>query len=635
MLSFLVLPNTWKERLFKFWSFSIFVLVLVVSLTSLGHLEKTFEVDQLNFSVEALGWLWWGTVFLAITYLGRNHSKELIFIFMAFFLVGYFLGPYLEPPADPLEHLRRVYSYCGLSSNDIPRSNQGFWHYPMSGSFLCNEYLTQTPTYTLRTIDFLHGMYQGMLMSALFVVGTSSGLPSRWSFFAAFTAFLFFGTNKFSFFSYYSLAASASSILIYWLWVAAFFFKKNGKSFLSGTLFVFLSLPILWVNHTQEAAFLGLVFVIWAFFYFHTWIWGKLRYILRTKKQSFKVGKIIYLFILLMIFVVLPQFSQVYEWVSDLNHDSLSVFKYNWRTNQYLLLHWIPFYPVGDFIGHRVSDSLGIMGFLPILIAVPLLFFKPLGTSIAWFRIVVLSLLPLVVLFIPLLSSIWIFSLKAATAADVYWRVVYSSFYWMALATVLFKYEYKLPVIIDIIETVLIKKFGLMPKQWLKSLYSNSKVWFLGCLLILVALASVRSFPIYGKLDFIMVNARPWWDEWKEMVDHIQTFEQPVYTDHTSSIVLYDIFNYPSAHAYIKSKKYRSLSLRRGEMDVKKMNDQKEYQCVINLKGFDASWVPKETRHWQHTLSQTSLQYSYEGIIGDKLKDRLQESDVANCLVYK
>ena len=72
--------------------------------------------------------------------------------------------------------------------------------------------------------------------------------------------YLFMGTNRFSFFSYYSLADSSSSLLIYWMWIAAFFFteSKSYRHLLSAVAATLVLTPILYVNHIQEAIFLGI-----------------------------------------------------------------------------------------------------------------------------------------------------------------------------------------------------------------------------------------------------------------------------------------------------------------------------------------------------------------------------------------
>ena len=608
----------WKS---KTYVVSVLVfLVLSVSLISIIHLSNN---AWLNVSVTTLGSLWLCTILLTISYLGRSYFRTLIFVFLFFFLIGYFFGPFLEPPSDPLEHLRRVYSYCGLSSNDLPINNRGFWHYTMSSLFLCNESLTKTPESTLHTIDFLHGLYQGLLLSSLFIMGKSAGLPSRWSFFSALTAFLFLGTNKFSFFSYYSLAASASSMLVYWLWISAFFFRQDRSALFYGTVFALASLPVLWINHKQEAAFIGFIFVIWILIYAHKWIWLAL-------KQS-TLSKIIYLSIVLLVFVIIPQHPQVYEWMSETNNNVLEELAYNWRTNQYLFVHWFSFYQIANFWGYRVGDSLGLMGFLPVILVIPLLLSKIKGKRVEQIRIIILSLLPLILMLTPLFSSIWVASLKAATAMDVYWRMVYSSLYWLALAAILFRYEQNL------LPIKWMKKIRVFPNKWViwfdsLSGSKGANLGFLLCLFLLVLLSSIRSAPVFGKLDFITVDSRSWWCAWQDMINQLKGGGKPIYSDYTTSLVLHDIFNYDVAYVDSKGESYRALSLVEGEMDIKKMEAQKEYRCIINLKGFNASWIPRETRHWQHSVTLTNLQYQYAG--SEKLEE-LALRKFNNCVIYR
>jgi len=496
----------------------------------------------------------------------------------------------------------------------------------MSGVFLCNPFFTSTPSSILFTIDFLNGLFQGFLAVALFLVGKSAGLKSRWSFFAALTAFLFLGTNSFSYFSYYSLAASASSMLVYWVWVAAFFFNKSKKYIIVGSLFAISSLPVLLVNHKQEAAFLILVFGLWLFLNGHEWLWRKLQFF-KGKGVSPIFWKIVYISALFLFAFVLPRFFDF--------DDIIDVFEYNWRTNQYLLQSIFPYYQVGNFTGYRVSESLGLMGYLPVFLAIPLLWAKQSSILLSKrYRLVLLSCLPLLVFFIPILSFFWISSVHAATATSVYWRIVYSSFFWLALATALYSIEFKLPAVISRfnIPRLILKDVDISNEKWSKRI---AHWWFALCLLMLISLSTVRSSPIYGKLDFILADSRTWWEEWQPMIERLAKMDKPIYTDDVTSMVLHDIFNYNTALMQIKGESYRLMGAEDGQLDVKEMINQDKYECLINLRGFKETWVPLVTLHWQNTLAHTARHYQYDGLIGKKLLASPKIKQLDKCLIYQ
>ena len=245
---------------------SIF-LFLCLAIISYNHIYKINEV--LNLSVNIIGILGW-LAFCSSLFASINKDRYFVLsVFLLLITIGSLLGPYLEVPSDPIEHLKRTYSFCDKYSYEIPSRNYGLIHYSMSSIFLCNKILFDSNIVILK-INILHGIYFAFLGSSLFLISLNAGLKIKWCFLCLMVMFLFFGTNKFSYFSYYTLAPSCTSIIIYWLWISNFYFKSGIKIFIFGTILFFLSLPILWVNHIQEAAFICLVFFIWVILNFIT-----------------------------------------------------------------------------------------------------------------------------------------------------------------------------------------------------------------------------------------------------------------------------------------------------------------------------------------------------------------------------
>ena len=144
-------------------------------------------------------------------------------------------------------------------------------------------------------------------------------------------------------------------------------------------------------------------------------------------------------------------------------------------------------------------------------------------------------------------------------------------------------------------------------------------------------IGSIRSGPVYGKLDFILVETRPWWNEWRPMIENLMKQKgKPIYSDALTSNVLNGVFNQPITSQYQWGFRGSNLNVR--SMDEIKIN--KKYRCIINLHGFTPSWVPKETHHWSPESAHTSLYYQYDGIGGEELKRFLKENPLKICDVY-
>jgi len=207
-------------------------------------------------------------------------------------------------------------------------------------------------------------------------------------------------------------------------------------------------------------------------------------------------------------------------------------------------------------------------------------------------------------------------------------------------------------------------------------------VYYAACVMLVVFLASFRSAPVYGKLDFIFLNTRPWWPRWKPMVvDLLQQDSKPIYTDPTTSTVLKGVFNQKTVFArrfyhypYLEIDRMDSLNkpLRerfphgayailfrhngndgprvdteflqnvpnvflpdfKSEPVESKVESKRLYRCVVNLQGFVPSWVPRETRHWNPRLADTALFYRYHSNGGADLVPRLRRDPPKNCTVY-
>ncbi len=212
-------------------------------------------------------------------------------------------------------------------------------------------------------------------------------------------------------------------------------------------------------------------------------------------------------------------------------------------------------------------------------------------------------------------------------------------------------------------------------------------LYYFLCLLIIVGLGSVRSLPIYGKLDFLLLDGRPWWSAWQPMITKVlRKGTRPVLSDMMTSTVLRGVFaqkallfrfdrrhspadievfsklNVPVCHLLPAGAVYLLMSsgertngkmatverddlqeglmkifadvAELGKTDRRKNKNNCPYRCIINLRGFSPSWVASETGHWPKWFAHTSLLYRYHGIRGHQIGSLLRERPVENCMVF-
>lgn len=598
-----------KSKSFLFSNIIIFCLligVVLVSLISLNRLNPF--TDSLNFHTSTLGIIGWITVCLTVLYLIRDYGKQALLVFIVFLVLGYSTGPFLEPPVDPLEHLRRTETHCELTSTKV-KINMGFWHYSMSGVLLCNDGGFDHSYQRLAKIDLLHGIYWGVMMVCLFCAGKAADLPNRWAFFGCLVAFLFFGTNRFSYFSYYSLASSFSSMFVYWAWIAIFFFRNHLLLLLIGLLSALALLPVLWINHQQEAAFLLVTVAIWIGWNFHQRSWAIVRSISCDRLRW--LTKAIYLILPLLILYVIPQLesfqSRVFHFFPRKNF---------WSANQSNIFFWNEWHIFGTVWDSRVNDTLGLMGFLPLLL-IPFLLFgntdperkRKLHGSL------ILGVLPFLVYLTPLFLFFWTVSVRP----NVYYRMAYASLFWIPLSHFLYCLDYR--------------SLRLFQSPY-KYLW---RIFYPFAVISIICLAGIRSTPIYGKLDFILLEGKPWGNQWDALFDDIS--EEPslqLITDPVTETVLNAVY-LKSSEDVRTLRRERQIDIEKIEKRLGKTSDEKygkQRRCLVNLIGFEPSWVAVETGHWQPDLAYTSRYYTYRGVKGDALNSVLKDAPLKHCKVF-
>lgn len=593
----------------KVFSFASIILWGLMSLVSVNHLFPFWDILQIS-SLKS-GYLAWSAFGLAIGVLGHRFWKELSLVFLLFFMLGWSVGPFLEPPGDPLDHLARSYATCGKTSVDIPRVNGGLWQYSMLGNILCHERFSLPPKEVLERIDIANGVFWAFSASLLFILGIRAGLPATWALFSVCFAILFMGTNRFSYFSYYSFAPSFSSMWIYWLWIATFFFKTQGRYLLPGLLGAGAVLPILLANHVQEALFLLLICAVWLLYFL---VLSVVLYLSANYRLWRNSRWWLFLAVLFVIFFVLPQWSVFQE---GLRH----LFVYdNWQAYQRTLVSWQGLHLIGKIWAYRVHDTLGFFGFLPVLLIPLFIFPKVIECEKKW-QVLLLGLLPFAVYCVPLLNFVWTSNL---VTTDVYYRFCYSSLFWLPFTLVLCN----LGVYVQ-------KRFpwhSLRSKRVLNGLFLSF------CLLCSLLLSSVQSGPIYGKLDFITVDSKKWWDAWQPMIEKVVTWEkEEIETDYITGYLLYSVFNVQLKHnqhnqfTFLSSKQIPKRSI---STMIQNSVDDDRIGCLINLHGFQPTWVPFITGQWSPYWSKPSNFYQIDRKERGRLLDYLQEESLGNCYVF-
>lgn len=587
--------------------YSLIMLWGLISLISVNHLFVFCPALQLSSST--LGYLAWCSFAITIVFLGCRYWKQLLLVCCLFFLFGYSVGPFLEPPSDPLDHLRHTYATCDKNSQDFKELNGGLWQYSMLGNILCHERYSLAPKDVLRKIDIANGIFWATGASVLFVVGLRAGLSAGWALFSVCLAFLFMGTSRFSYFSYYSFAHSFSSLWIFWLWIAAFFFQKQGRYLLLGILAAGCSLPILITNHIQEAIFLFLVCGVWVFLFL---LRAVTCYFSRDLPLWRNIRWWLFLVCLFSLFFVLPQWSFFQRVISQLFIND------NWQLYQDAVFSWHGIHFIGRIWEYRIHDTLGLLGFLPVLL-MPLFIFSKVvqqNNEKKW-QILLLGVLPFFVYCIPLLNFIW---LSNCVHYNIYYRMCYSSLFW-------------LPV------TLVLHDVGLHLKRQLpwnstRSQKIVSRLYLSFCLLCFVIVSGMQSAPIYGKLDFITVDSRKWWDAWHPMIEKVFTWKkEKIETDYITGYVLNAVFN-----VRLKQNQFNLLTMdevpkRSIETMIENSKDDRT-GCLINLHGFSPTWVPLVTGHWSSDLSQPSLLYQTDVAGKTSLSKYLNDNTLGKCYVF-
>lgn len=178
-----------------------------------------------------------------------------------------------------------------------------------------------------------------------------------------------------------------------------------------------------------------------------------------------------------------------------------------------------------------------------------------------------------------------------------------------------------------------------------KLLYHN--LFWLTCLAGIIGLATIRSYPVYGKIDFYLLDGRPWWPSWKALIADARASDNtPVYTDFITGyildgvfgkITLLEVFQVQDRLPILYIEDMEENKLPTGLLNIYlTWEDLKEdFKCIINLIGYTSSWVPDETGHWSSKMGNTSEFYKFKTLHREPdILPRLRKFPLQKCNVY-
>ena len=405
---------------------TILVLVFVMAVISIIYIAT--PINQFIISRFFLGPLGWTTLVTLTVYISLKNIKECIFIFLIFFTLGFASKAYLEPISDQIDHLCRSQEKC-RNIDDGGRINRGLWQYNMNSLFLCDSgKRNYPPERKIFYIDILHSLYISIASTILYNVSRNAGLPAKWSFLSVITAILFMGTDKFSYFRYYSYAPAFTSICIYWIWISEFFFLKGKKIMFLGLLFFIPAAAIIAVNHLQELIFLTFILFFWLIIN------------LTEKINSLKRKSIIFPLWISAIFAFFFIFPQM-QWFQNIFN--LLPFPNLWEKNQAVVYFLGNIHIMGKVWApqYRVPNTIGLVGLVPLALA-PLVFLCNQGNFLksVLARVTLLGVVPFLIFCTPLCHYIW----AAHVQTPVYYRIAYSSLFWISVTHFLYFCEIRI-----------------------------------------------------------------------------------------------------------------------------------------------------------------------------------------------
>ncbi len=371
-------------------------------------------------------------LYLFIILWNKKKRRDILYFFITYFLCIPFIlqGPFYLSPADTIFHGNLLWDSLYMDSfKDLP--NREFIS-KIIFSFLFESSNTTVWFSRLNIIFYFHILTSSFLVSSVYFSSRILGLKIKWSIVSVLTMILFFGTNRFSYFTYYSVAPSSINMGIYWLLssllINLVFYDKLIKlekiAKLVYLYFIgFLIAPILYYHHKQEVGFL-------IYSYLLVSIILSIKLLTQFKYYSFRNYIWLPFLFIVLFFPTLTPLKKIFP-LLNLTFDE------NFIPHILLIKNIII---IGKLNGPRIFDTLSFYGFLPIIAVITFLIlpqyykFNTSEKTNNFFIAMLPGLMPFWILLIPLNVLIWA---KTISASEVFWRLTYTTQFWISIAYLL------------------------------------------------------------------------------------------------------------------------------------------------------------------------------------------------------
>lgn len=379
-------------------------------------------------------------IYLAFFELKIRDTKDfyaILFLIILVCIVAVGRGPFFQPPSDPIFHSGLMWDYLGANTFDT--ENRAI----ITKSIFATMYFFSDPilwSSRLNIVLAIHTICILFLIISCYVSSRLYGLNFKWSFFSSFVFSLFFGTNQFSYLSYYSLAPTSINLSFVWLISSllfrnAFHFRVSIFHYLKISYISSIGLlitPMLYYNHKQEAGFLLFVyFLAYSIFISKS---------LSIKSSLLRYRKKIILLLLLILFFPFGLLSRIGAQNLFYSMDGFNSLKEHISTDSIL---WI----FGRVNGPRVFDTLGLLGFAPLIVMAILIFKKNFlkrvfeGKENTLMLAFIPGLLPFWIILVPLNLIIWMKGISMSS--EVFWRFCYLTQFWISISYFFYRIESK------------------------------------------------------------------------------------------------------------------------------------------------------------------------------------------------
>ena len=163
---------------------------------------------------------------------------------------------------------------------------------------------------------------------------------------------------------------------------------------------------------------------------------------------------------------------------------------------------------------------------------------------------------------------------------------------------------------------------------------AKKNFFFIFIVFIIFSLSYQNSAPIYGKLKFIFLNT--FWPNLRILGELKKNQEKlsphvTIHTDPVSGYTLNAIGNINSDFKIRLPSPVIDISIQ----SLLSKSNPPDTACLINLKGFPDTWVPRLTGHWDPIISNTARFYEHNGYQGKKLAITLENEFKDKCIVLK